>query len=159
MRNDRQLWRTEEMAGWGSWSHLRQVWLVRVLARDGKDGRERVIEDRLYATNLVRGRLNPEHILDLVRAHWRIENNCFGTLDVQWLEDSRLCCRQGNAPLVFGLLRVMAYNVLGWLRGRHLRSETNRAMTWRELFNRVRMALVLMLATDDLVTEDSALGT
>ncbi|MFZ1957608.1 MAG: transposase, partial [Methanoregula sp.] len=26
----RQLWRTSEMAGWGTWSHLRQVWLVRV---------------------------------------------------------------------------------------------------------------------------------
>ena len=37
----------------------------------------------------------------------------------------------------------MAYNVLGWLRGRHLRSETNRAMTWRELFDRVRLALAL----------------
>jgi len=60
---------------------------VRVLARNGKDGSEHVLEDRLYATNLVRGRLKPEHILDLVRAHWRIENNCFGRLDIEWKED------------------------------------------------------------------------
>jgi hypothetical protein len=38
---------------------------------------------------------------------------------------------------------VMAYNVLGWLRGRHLRSEANRNMTWRVLFERVRLALAM----------------
>ncbi len=155
----RQVWRTSEMAGWGEWKHLRQGVLVRQTTEDPSGVKAPVIEDRYFVTNLVPGRLDGAHWLTLVRMHWGIENNCFGTLDLRWLEDSRLCCRQGHAPLVLGLLRVMAYNVLGWLRGRHLRSETNRAMTWRELFNRVRMALVLMLATDELVTEDSALGT
>ena len=139
----RQVWRTSEMAGWGEWKHLRQVVLVRQTTEDPSGAKAPVIEDRYFVTNMVPGRLDGAKWLTLVRMHWGIENNCFGTLDVQWLEDSRLCCRQGNAPLVFGLLRVMAYNVLGWLRGRHLRSETNRAMTWRELFDRVRLALAL----------------
>jgi hypothetical protein len=145
----RQLWRTRDMAGWGDWTHLRQVVLVRQTTEDPSGCKAAVIEDRYFVTNMISGRLNGEQLLTLTRLHWGIENNCFGALDVQWLEDSRLCCRQGNAPLVLGLLRVMAYNVLGWLRGRHLRSEANRAMTWRELFDRVRMALVLSLALAD----------
>src|SRR5207237_4555698 len=102
----RQLWRTEELARWGTWTHLRQVWLVRVLARKGKDGPERVLEDRLYATNLVRGRLKPEQILDLVRAHWRIENNCFGRLDIEWQADHGRWVRRSNGLPVVGLLRL-----------------------------------------------------
>jgi hypothetical protein len=143
LRIRRQVWRTGEMAAWGEWKHLRQVVLVRQTTEDPSGGQPLVIEDRYFLTNLTVGRLDGAQWLTLVRMHWGIENNCFGALDVQWLEDSRLWCRQGKAPLVIGLLRVMAYNVLGWLRGRHLRSETNRTMTWRELFDRVRMALAL----------------
>mgnify|MGYP001597087262 CR=1 FL=1 len=145
----RQVWRTSELAGWGEWTHLRQVVLVRQTTEDPSGGKAPVIEDRYFVTNLVAGRLDGAQWITLVRMHWGIENNCFGTLDLRWLEDSRLCCRQGHAPLVLGLLRVMAYNVLGWLRGRHLRSETNRAMTWRELFDRVRLALALVLDAPD----------
>jgi len=151
----RQVWRTSQMAGWGEWTHLRQVVLVRQTTEDPSGAKAPVIEDRYFVTNVVAGRLDGAQWLTLVRMHWGIENNCFGTLDVQWLEDSRLCCRQGNAPLVLGLLRVMAYNVLGWLRGRHLRSETNRDMTWRDLFDRVRMAMVLMLDGHGVVEESA----
>ena len=70
----RQLWRTEEMANWGKWSHLRQVVLVRVLAREGKDGPVRMLEERYHVTNLVRGRLDGAQLLRLDRAHWRIES-------------------------------------------------------------------------------------
>jgi len=151
----RQLWRTTEMAGWGDWSHLRQVVLVRQTTEDPSGNKAPVIEDRYFVTNLTHGRIDGGHWLTLVRMHWGIENNCFGTLDLRWLEDDKLCCRQGNAPLVLGLLRVMAYNLLGWMRGRHLRSDANRTMTWRELFNRVRMALVLTLG-DDTMAEQPA---
>jgi len=155
MRIRRQLWRTRDMVGCNGWTHLRQVVLVRQSTEDPSGVKAPVIEDRYFVTNLVPGRLGGEQLLTLVRMHWGIENNCFGALDVQWLEDRRLCCRQGNAPLVLGLLRVMAYNVLGWLRGRHLRSNANRTMTWRELFDRVRMALVLWLDAE-IVTQESA---
>lgn len=151
----RQVWRTSDLAGFGGWTHLRQVVLVRQTTQDPSGRQPPVIEDRYFVTNLVVGRLDGAQWLTVVRMHWGIENNCFGTLDVQWREDTRLCCRQGHAPLVLGLLRVMAYNVLGWLRGRHLRSDAHRAMTWRELFDRVRMAL-LLLSTDPTVAESSA---
>ena len=151
----RQVWRTTEMAGWGDWTHLRQVVLVRQTTEDPSGLKAPVIEDRYFVTNLPWGRLDGAQWLALVRLHWGIENNCFGTLDLRWLEDSQLCCRQGNAPVVLGLLRVMAYNLLGWMRGRHLRSEANRTMTWRDLFDRVRMALALML-DDGVLAEEPA---
>lgn len=151
----RQLWRTRNMAGYHGWTHLKQVVLVRQTTEDSSGYKAPVVEDRYFVTNLVPGRLDGAQLLTLVRLHWGIENNCFGTLDLQWLEDRRLCCRQGNAPLVLGLMRVMAYNVLGWLRGRHLRSHANRTMTWRELFDRVRMALAIaLLGADDAVLQE-----
>jgi len=156
----RQLWRTSEMAGWNGWTHLRQVVLVRQTTRDPSGAEPTVVEDRYFVTNLVPGRLSGAQWLTLVRMHWGIENNCFGTLDRKdtWREDTRLWCRQGNAPLVVGLLRVMAYNVLGWLRGRHLRSEDNRTMTWPELFDRVRVALAIAAFCIDSSTEKSVAG-
>jgi hypothetical protein len=139
----RQLWRTDQLAGGRSWSHLRQVWLVRVLVRlHGKNGPERVLEDRFYVTNLVSARLKPRAILDLVRAHWRIENNCFGRLDVEWQEDHGRWVRRGNGLPVVSLLRVIAYNLVEILRTTHLRSVGARKATWQQLRDWLRDALV-----------------
>lgn len=140
----RQLWRTTEMAGWGKWSHLRQVWLVRVLVREGqgKNATERVLEDRYYLTNLVWGRLDASTILGLIRAHWRIENCCFGTLDVQWQEDHGRWVRRKNGLAVVSLLRVLAYNLLAVLRASHLRTDEARTAAWQQLRDWVRDALI-----------------
>ncbi len=138
----RQLWRTNEMAGWGTWSHLRQVWLVRVLARPNKEGPEKILEERFYATNLPWGRLGGDAILALVRAHWRIENNCFGRLDIEWQEDHGNWVHRGNGLPVVSLLRVIAYNLLEMLHAVHLRSEAARESTWRQLRDWVRDALL-----------------
>ena len=138
----RQLWRTDEMAGWGKWTHLRQVTLVRVLAREGKDGPVRVLEDRYHVTNLVRGRLNGEELLRLVRAHWRIENNLHGALDIQWQEDHGKWVQRGNGLPVSAMLRVLAYNLLSLLRAVHLRTTEARATAWDQLRDWVRDAMV-----------------
>ena len=138
----RQLWRTDEMAAWGSWTHLRKVVLVRVLAREGKDGQVRVLEDRYYVTNLVRGRLDGDKLLRLVRAHWRIENNLHGALDIQWQEDHGRWVQRGNGLPVSALLRVLAYNLLSLLRAVHLRSVEARAVAWDQLRDWVRDAMV-----------------
>lgn len=138
----RQLWRTDEMAGWGAWTHLRQVVLVRVLAREGKDGPVRVLEDRYYVTNLVRGRLDGQKLLRLVRAHWRIENDLHGALDIQWQEDHGRWVQRGNGLPVTSLLRALAYNLLSLLRAVHLRSVEARAAAWHQLRDWVRDAMV-----------------
>jgi len=138
----RQLWRTCEMAGWGAWSHLRQVWLVRVLARANREAPETVLEERFYATNLPTGRLGGDAILRLVRAHWRIENNCFGRLDIEWQEDHGRWVHRGNGLPVVSLLRIIAYNLLEMLRAVHLRSHAARKAAWQQLRDWIRDALI-----------------
>lgn len=146
----RQLWRTDEMAGWNGWSHLRQVVLVRVVARDGRDGVERILEDHYYVTNLVRGRLDGEELLRLARAHWRIENDLHGSLDIQWQEDHGRWVRRGRGLPVSSLLRVIAYNLLALLRAVHLRSVEARAASWAQLRDWTRDAMLW----PELVDED-----
>ena len=140
-RIKRQLWRTAELAGWNGWDHLRQVWLVRQLTQH-KDGRIEV-EDHYRLTNLVWGRLKGTEILAVVRAHWGIENCANWTTDVQWDEDQRAWCYQGNALLVLGLLRLMAFNVLQVLFKRHLKAKRHRTLRWEQRFRRVELALLL----------------
>jgi hypothetical protein len=138
----RQMWRTSDMAGWGNWSHLRQVWLVRVLVRTNRESPEKVLEERFYASNLPTGRLGGDSILDLVRAHWRIENNCFGRLDIEWQEDHGRWVHRGNGLPVVSLLRIVAYNLLEMLHAVHLRSEAARTTAWQQLRDWVRDALI-----------------
>jgi hypothetical protein len=93
-------------------------------------------------TNLPWGRLDGEQLLALDRAHWRIENNLHGTLDIQWEEDQGRWVRRGRGFPVTGLLRVLAYNLLELLRAVHLRSAEARAAAWTQLRDWVRDALV-----------------
>ena len=145
----RELWRTDELAGWGDWTHLRQVVLVRVWKAAGclpgkhpVYGPPQILEERFHVTNLVRGRLNGRHLLALDRAHWRIENNLHGTLDIQWEEDHGRWVRRGRGLPVSALLRVLAYNLLELLRAVHLRSQEARAAAWDQLRDWMRDALV-----------------
>ena len=145
----RELWRTDELAGWGAWPHLRQVVLVRVWQSpgclSGKDpvqGPPQILEERYHLTNLVRGRLTGVHLLALDRAHWRIENDLHGTLDIQWEEDHGRWVRRGRGLPVTALLRVLAYNLLALLRAVHLRTAEARAVAWEQLRFWMRDALV-----------------
>jgi hypothetical protein len=146
----RQLWRTDELAGWGAWTHLRQVVLVRVWkaagCQSGKApvyGPPQILEERWHVTNLVRGRLNGDQLLALDRAHWRCENNLHGTLDIQWEEDHGRWVRRGRGLPVTALLRVLAYNLLELLRAVHLRSAEARAVAWNQLRDWMFLALVV----------------
>jgi len=128
------LYRTTEMEAYLDWSHLKQVWRVEKERHKGKTGQvER--ETRYYVTNLHLGRLQAEQILSVVRLHWAIENQCNWTVDVIWDEDTKAWCGQGVGVQVLGLLRLMAYNLVSWLRCRYLRArEQTRAekRRWQE---------------------------
>jgi predicted transposase YbfD/YdcC len=150
----RQLWRSTEMAGWGKWSHLRQVVLLRVLARQ-PDGTERVLEDRYYVTNLVYGRLDGAQLIRLARAHWRIENDLHGALDIQWQEDHSRWVQRKNGLIVSSLLRVIAYNLMSLLRAVHLRTIEARSAAWEQLRDWVRDAMLW----PDLVPADHEVTT
>ena len=77
-------------------------------------------------TNLHLGRLKAEQSLDVLREHWAIEHHGNWTVDVIWDEDRKVWGGQGLGIQVLGWLRLMAYNVVSWLRCRywHQREQT-----------------------------------
>ena len=117
----RRLFRTTEMAGYHDWHHLRQVWRIEQISEfpDGKIERE----NRYFLTSLHEGRLTPEQILLVVRGHWRVENDCFWSLDMQWEEDSAPWCRTGLSLEILSWIRLMAYNLVQLARRRSLRKK------------------------------------
>jgi hypothetical protein len=154
----RLLWRTHEMQGMensvGKWSHLSQTWIVRQETQ-GRGGKIE-IEDRYFITSLPWDYLRPEQILLLVRNHWGVENDCFNSLDLQWMEDSGPWCTQSMAIWNLGLLRIMAYNTVQILRRRRLRMKKSDGtlgtlISWRSLFKLIEKSLEFEM--DNLCTE------
>lgn len=142
----RRLFRTDEIAGYHGWAHLRQVWRVEQITEHDNGKIER--EERYFVTSLTTGRLTAAQNLLVVRGHWRIECDCFGTLDLQWAEDSVPWCSRGVAVEVLSWLRLMAYNLLQLARRRHLRRKLfngsiEAAPDWRRLFEWVKQAWLL----------------
>ena len=145
----RRLWRTAEMQGIensvGTWSHLRQTWLVRQ-ETTLDDGTVVEVEDRYFISSLLWNYLKPSQILTLVRNHWGIENDAFNSLDLQWREDLGPWCTHGDAVWGLGLLRLMAYNLVQYLRKRRLRRKDEHGVwreppSWRSLFRLLRTTL------------------
>jgi hypothetical protein len=137
------LYRTCEMAGYLGWDHLKQVWRVEKEIVSGRTG-ESTRENRYYVTNLHVGRLTPRQILQVIRAHWGIENNCNWTLDVVWDEDTKAWCGQGLGIRVLGLLRLMAYNLVSSLRLRYLRKRGEAGeekRRWKEICDLIFLAI------------------
>ncbi len=148
----RRLWRTNEMAGIensvGSWTHLRQTWLVRQETIDAEGKLQ--IEDRYFISSLLWNYFTPSQILLVIRLHWGVENDTFNSLDLQWREDSAPWCTRGTAIWALGLLRLLAYNTVQVLRRRRLREKTldgglRPPMSWRRLFNIIEDTLLLDL--------------
>lgn len=139
----RKLWVTREMEGWLDWPHLRQVILVRKEQRHPDDS-VTVLEDRFFVTSMTRGRLPPERARNLIRRHWAIENEVFGTLDRKdlWAEDTTPGWPfTGNALENVSLLRCIALNLAALFRAVHLRSDENRGVSWRRLRKWISSAL------------------
>lgn len=134
------LYRTTEMAGYLKWKHLEQIWRVEkeIVSADGS----LAVENRYYVTNLHQGRLKAEQIVKVVREHWGIENNCYWSLDCIWDEDTKSWSKQGLAIQVLGLIRLMAYNLVGQLRYRYLRKKEER-MRWQEWIDLLMMVITM----------------
>jgi len=118
----RELWIDAAVAGYGhgsegeggGWPGLRQVLLVRTTRRlaDGCDVPP-APEDHYWLTSLAPGSRTPEQLLELVRGHWRIENELHHVKDRTMGEDAQRH-RPGAAmaarlrSLAVGLLRHVA---------------------------------------------------
>jgi hypothetical protein len=91
--------------------------------------------NRYVVTNLVRGRLDGQGWLTLVRMHWRCENEGHWTADVVWKEDARRTpwIRVPHAVYALSALRMLALNVLAALRRLSRREYTSRPVPWREV--------------------------
>jgi Transposase DDE domain len=142
----RRLYRSAEIAGYHGWEHLRQVWLVEQDTVDDNGDHQK--EQRFFLTNLHVGRLSSAQILTLIRLHWRIEDDCFWSLDMQWHEDALPWCSVGPAVEILGLMRIMAYNLVQLARTRSLRPRGPNGQnlplpSWRSLFRWVQQALRL----------------
>ncbi len=104
------------------------------------------VEDRYFICSLPWNRLSPYQILTLIRGHWGVENDGFNSLDLQWKEDHGPWVTKGRAVWALGVLRLMAYNVVQYLRKRRLRRKSeagNRRepMSWRQLFKTITKVL------------------
>ena len=151
----RRLVRRAEIADFDDWAHSRQAWLVQTVVRH-TDGRDEVMMERWYLTNLPWNTLSARQILTVVRGHWSIENDCNWGLDVAWEEDTTAWSTNAaevvtHQPLrTLSWLRMLAYNVLGWLLRVRLRSQP----TWLELRDALRGIHDRLGITSIFVTHD-----
>ena len=147
----RRLYRTQEMAGYLDWSHLRTVLRVESSKREIETGFEVEHENRYFISSLDGKELTDGQWLYVVRQHWAVENQCHNTWDTAFEEDGRpwiVCDPQGT--LVVALLRRLAYNMLALFRSVSQRSEQRRQVPWKELMRWMYNALI-GARQDDLV--------
>ena len=148
----RQLFRTDELAAYLSWTHLQTVVRVHSQRRANDTGELVEQEDRYYLCSLPAAALSPEQWLLLVRRHWAVENHCHNTWDKIFREDDHPWFEGGHdAPqgaLVVMLLRRVAYNLLALFRSVTQRSEENRQIPWKDLMRWVYNTLIAATAAD-----------
>ncbi|MBK8181079.1 MAG: ISAs1 family transposase [Planctomycetes bacterium] len=121
---------------------FQQVWRQRTVITRKATGELLSVDDRLWITSLPSKRLTVDQSMAAIRAHWGVENDANWTLDAQWGEDSRTWVHKGVARESLGLLRAMAYNLVRVLRHRVLDGPKKGHLSYDELFERIRLALV-----------------
>lgn len=95
------------------------------LVRERTAGGVTVTETLYGVTSLTRGRADAGRLLELVRAHWSVENGLHHVRDVTLREDA--CrVRSGAAPQVLAGLRNAAVHLLSGLGASSLAAATRR---------------------------------
>lgn len=120
---------------------VRDLWSVKQV-RIGEDGKiER--EERIFVTSLDPERFDDEQVLQLVRMHWRIENNAHWTFDIVLEEDSSAPCTSGAGLLVTSWLRILAFNLLSAFRA-HLPAKDGHRRNWSYCRELIKDALTMV---------------
>jgi predicted transposase YbfD/YdcC len=101
-----------------NWPHLGQVaQLTRRVTKAGATTTEVVY----LVTTLTPAKATPQHLLDLTRGHWSIENRSHDARDVTFGEDrSRL--RTGHAPQILAACRNLAITLIHRSGSCHIRA-------------------------------------
>lgn len=123
------------------WAHARTF--LRIDSEKVRDGAVLESETRMSVSSMPPDRLTPKQWMDLVRAHWGVENNNHHTLDTAFAEDDRPWIEaDANGMLAVLVLRRIAYTILALYRSVTLRSDEGRATRWRDLMRSIYDALV-----------------
>ena len=140
----RRVWLERLDDGLEGWEHART--LVRVEhEHTGADGKP-VRNNRYFISSEREGRFTPAQWLDVVRKHWRVENDAHKTLDVVLGEDDHPWIRDPAGMLVLMVLRRIACNALNALRSVTLKTKTAKGdvalVPWANLLERFIRALL-----------------
>jgi hypothetical protein len=144
----RQLWITTRLEDFttssGQWSDLRQVWYVRQETKDQEGWI--TVEHRYFLSSVPVNDLTGDQILRVVRRHWAVENDVFNSLDLQWREDHTPYATGNHSVHVMGVMRLIAFNLVQFLRKRHLcprkeNGERVAPLPWRNLFETITEVL------------------
>ena len=121
-RERRTLTTTTALNGYLDWPAVGQVFR---LVRERTAAGVTVTETSYGVTPLTRGRADAGRLLELVRAHWSVENGLHHVRDVTLREDA--CrVRSGAAPQVLAGLRNAAVHLLSGLGASSLAAGTRR---------------------------------
>jgi len=106
----RQLWASSELTGYLDFPYSQQVFRIErtTLKLDGTLLRHEVV---FGITSLSTTKARPGRLLDLNRAHWRIENRLHWVRDVTFDED-RSQVRKGAGAQAMAALRNLAIGLL-----------------------------------------------
>jgi len=138
----RTLFRSDELSGLASWSHVTQAWCLEQTTVDS-DGTHHQ-DTKYYVTNLQFKTLNHNQILLAVRRHWAVENDGFFNLDYAFCEDTYPITNR--ALEVVGFIRIMAFNSLQLYASRKLQKQLKRVISLEELFQSIGRRLMTFVA-------------
>lgn len=145
----RRVWRTTEIAKYHGWEHLRTVVRVQSEKRRGCEVVEK--HDRFFISNLPHKRFTAAQWLQVIRGHWRVENECHGVWDRFFREDDHPWLKVAHGQLIIDVLRRVAFNILDIYRRISRRPRPKReehGMRWCELFSWMRLALTAATHAD-----------
>lgn len=118
------------------WEHATEFWRVEKTTIPSKDKRQRVRENRYYATSVPVKKLSSANVLKAVKMHWGIENNSNWIMDTAWKEDG---APWANEALRFvSWMRMLAFNIVSRLKNRKLRNAEARNKSWKALISLIR---------------------
>jgi predicted transposase YbfD/YdcC len=139
----RRVFVSEAVEGFLDWGHL-QTFLRIDSERFDKRGQRISIESRYFLSSLRPNRLTPKQWMQVIRAHWGVENNCHHTLDAVFREDTKPWILYDPAgTLALMLLRRIACTLLALFRSVTQRAEDTRKTPWRDLIRAIYHALLL----------------
>ena len=94
-------------------------------------------ETRIFISNIPIGDFNNKVWLELIRRHWRIENNGFFNLDYSFVEDDRPICNYAMG--LIGLIRMMLANFFAHFVAARLKAnDMKRYFSWTNLMEVIR---------------------